>query len=196
IDLDGVTGKLIGATARADIFARTSEFSSEKISGVDAALFAKVYAHEISHLDGVINEGRANYRADKVLEDMTLIFPDDGYDLQLEKDKLISVGHAYTLSTINETMAKLKKVVPLELMVQHLNDLGLHLENVSEEATKGKKNQLNKNYCPLTSIINWTYNVKGITRALLKVQSVVGGSNPNSGYTIDNYKLMKRDNTI
>lgn len=185
-DWDHVTGKVLGATARADIFVDTAEFSSEKMKEMDAPLFAKVYAHEVAHLDGVMNEGRANLRADKVLEDLAIYQPDSGYDLQLEIGKLISIGHAYTL------LLNLGKgqPIPPEMLKRHLMSFGL--EPAPNELPKELRNQLNKNH-PLESIIGWTYNKK---RVLLRLQSVVGGSNPNSGYTIDHYKLLKKANMI
>lgn len=192
-DWDYVTGRVLGATARADVFTDTAEFSAEKMKNMTSPLFAKVYAHEVAHLDGVINEGRANFRADKVLEDMIIHKPDEGYDLQMERDMLISVGHAYALMLQGEHKELYHKELSHLQLKEHLIQLGLHEEGA---VAPQNKNQLNIND-PLHGILGWASPNQTMGRKiLLRVQSITGGSNPNSGYTIDHYKLLKRDGMI
>lgn len=217
LELDAITGKLMGAIAHADIFTNTAEFSTEKMMGMSSPFFAKVYTHEAGHLDGKMNEGRANFRAHKVLEDLAVYNPDEGYDLQIEHDKLVAAGHVYGILLNEYRKQRKEKTLSREEFTLHLMDLGLK-DEFSEglvQAISGagenednirkalrafakdwkKKNKIPNLDNPIYTISRYMYlSVKG--RIFSRMQWLMGGSDVRGGYTVDFYKLLKLENSF
>lgn len=191
VDIDNFIGKILPAAAHADPFTNTAEFCTKAYydkkgqNKLTAGLFAKIYSHEIMHLNGIMNEGKANYLADKVLEDLAINRQGQGYDLQLERDRLIAVGHVYSLYEIYRFLKsngdRIKDKMCLGLVCKNLIKRDLQQKKVGKSE--------------IESILKWVFPGK-ISKYLFKAQSIMGGSNPLGGYTIDCYKLLKDDTTF
>ncbi|MFH1637262.1 MAG: hypothetical protein ABIB71_02445 [Candidatus Woesearchaeota archaeon] len=214
LELDSITGKISGAIAHADVFTNTAELSTEKVLGVSSPFFAKIYTHEAAHLDQIINEGGANFRAHKVLEDLAVYNPDEGYDLQIEHDKLVAVGHVYGILLNEERKKRKEKPLSKEEFTLHLMDFGLRdqfseglfeaIQGAKDEGSMrdslrafgkewGKGNKLPNLDNPIYAISHYMYQgVKG--SIFRRMQWLVGGSDVRGGYTVDFYKLLKREN--
>lgn len=160
IEIDYVTKKFLStAAARADLLTNTIDFLNLK--EVDRPMFAKIYGHELAHLDGIINEGEANFKADALLEELASICPGVGYEFQLEKGKLISAGHAYAISSGKGI---------IDLIIEFRN-LGMPKEAISD-------------------VLTW-FLISDKLKHLFFLQHLIGGSHQLAGYTIDHYKLVK-----
>jgi len=181
IEIDAVMNTFIGkgAAARADVVTETAELSASILKKVTRPELAKIYSHEIFHLDGSLNEGRANFRADRLLEDMAAHNENEGYDLQLELDRLIAVAHTYYLSKIQEMRTK------------GVKEKDKILEEVKKDMEKtGIKGVV------ASKVLAWLFPSSVKIKTLFIAQSIFGGNNPKGGYTIDYYKLLKRENLI
>ncbi len=189
IEYDYSIAKVMGALARADIQHDTCELTPGVLPGKEP-LFSWAYGHECMHLDGTKNEGKANFRTDRLMEDLAVYCPDAGYDLLLEEMRFAAVGHAFAA----KLMDKAYKVLH-EFAKEH-NERASYTERqrLVKTMVYNELRNLDLTFEDVRAIWRWAYP-NTMRSGLFKVQSILG-SDQRGGYTLDYYKLLKKEDII
>lgn len=189
IEYDYSVAKVMGAAARADIQNDTCELTPRVLPGDDPT-FTWAYVHETMHLDGTKNEGKANFRADRVLEDIAAHHPNDGYDLMIEEMRFAAVGHSFAAKLMGEANRLLNDEI--KKSKEHLSKQERH--HLVKTFVYNELREMDLAPEDIRAIWKWAYP-KRVLKGILKMQSILG-SDPSGGYTLDYYKLLKQEQVM
>lgn len=189
IEYDYSIAKVMGALARADIQHDTCELTPGVLPGKEP-LFSWAYGHECMHLDGTKNEGKANFRADRLIEDLAVYCPDAGYDLLLEEMRFAAVGHAFAAKLMDKAYKALHE------FARECNERASYTESqrLVKTMVYNELRNLDLTFEDVRAIWRWAYPSK-MRSGLFKLQSILG-SDPGGGYTLDYYKLLNKEDIL
>ena len=189
IEYDYSIAKVMGALVRADIQHDTCELTPGVLPGQDP-LFSWAYAHECMHLDGTKNEGKANFRADRVLEDMAVHYPDEGYDLMLEEMRFAAIGHSFAAKLMD------KAYTALHEFAKECDERASYTERqrLVKTMVYNELRDMDLTFEDVRTIWTWAYPGT-MRKGLFRVQSILG-SDPRGGSTLDYYKLLHEEEIL
>lgn len=189
IEYDYSVARVMGALARADIQHDTCELTPGVLPGEDP-MFSWAYGHECMHLDGTKNEGKANFRADRLMEDLAVYCPDAGYDLLLEEMRFAAVGHAFAAKLMDKAYKALHE------FTKECNERASYTERqrLVKTMVYNELRDMDLTFEDVRAIWRWAYPSK-MRSGLFKVQSILG-SDSRGGYTLDYYKLLNKEDIL
>lgn len=116
-------------------FTSTVEFSGQALRLLSAPEAVHTYLMSAVFIDNEQNPGRARFRADAVLEDLALYYPDRGFDTELMRTRLESIAFTYAGLRKKELADTCGRSEVLEKIKEEFTSLGVQdevIESVGE----------------------------------------------------------------
>lgn len=117
-------------------FTSTVEFSGRALRLLSAPEAVHTYLMSAVFIDNEQNPGRTRFRADAVLEDLALYYPDRDFDAELMRTRLDSIAFTYAELRKKELADTCEKSEVLEKIGDELTSLGVQEEVIDTLADK------------------------------------------------------------